>query len=79
MQLLQVESLMETVTKQLENEIKDKEILQDSLDTLRIEMAFLEERGQEMETAVKNETQAHQTTAAKLQVRNHETPFKLET
>nr|KAG5695559.1 hypothetical protein BaRGS_033981 [Batillaria attramentaria] len=66
-ELLQAQSMLETVSLELEEAAKDKEQVTELLDTQRLEVAFLEERSAKLEAALQLETTAHHTTTAKLQ------------
>lgn len=66
-QLLQVKSLLETVTNEVEAGTKEKEELSELLDTQRMEFAFLEERTAALEAALQEETRSHRATCVKLQ------------
>ncbi|KAK7481717.1 hypothetical protein BaRGS_00027090 [Batillaria attramentaria] len=77
----QAQSMLETVSLELEEAAKDKEQVTELLDTQRLEVAFLEERSAKLEAALQLETTAHHTTTAKLQVTptaHHTTTAKLQ-
>lgn len=68
-QVLQLQSTLETVSLQLDNESKEKAVLQETVESLRMEMAFLQEQNEALELTLQNEREAHKDMAHRLQVR----------
>ncbi|KAL8592975.1 hypothetical protein ACOMHN_017905 [Nucella lapillus] len=66
-QLLQVQGSMETVLKQLEEETKEREVMEEKLDTERTEKAFMEEHVHTLEEALQQQTLQCQAAQGKLQ------------
>ena len=67
-QLLQVQSVVETLGRQLEEETKELEVVEEKLEMERMEKVFLEEQAQSMEMALLDKSQQLLATQAKLQV-----------
>ena len=67
-QLLQVQSVVETLGRQLEEETKEREVMEEKLEMERMEKVFLEEQTQTMEQALLHKSQQLLAAQAKLQV-----------
>ena len=68
---MQVQSVVETLGRQVEEETKEREVMEEKLEMERLEKVFLEEQTQTMQQALRDKSSHLLQSQAKLQVGGH--------